>query len=90
LDEPAQTVHARGETRKKLTSEFLIVYRTIHKCKASAESSSSAQVSSGRVDFVEKKRVVKAKEDCHEDFGRSNCQAGATFARRVRKLGFAV
>jgi hypothetical protein len=83
-------VYARGETRKKLTSEFLIVYRTTHKCKASAEHSTSARASSRRAVFVEKKKVVKAKEDCREDFGRSNSQAGAALARRIRKLGVAV
>jgi hypothetical protein len=83
-------VYARGETRKKLTSEFLIVYRAIHKCKASAERPPRARDWPGRAVFVEKKNVVKAKEDCREDFGRSNRQAGAALARRVRKLGFAV
>jgi hypothetical protein len=83
-------VYARGETRKKLTSEFLIVFRTIHKCKASAEHTAGARDTSRGVDFLEKKMAVKAKEDCREDFGRSNSQAGAALARRVRKLGSAV
>jgi hypothetical protein len=89
-DGTARTVYARGETRKKLTSKFLIVFRAIHKCKASAEHSTGARASSRRAVFVEKKKGVKAKEDCREDFGRSNRRAGAALARRVRKLGFAV
>jgi hypothetical protein len=83
-------VRARGETRKKLASEFLIVFRAMHKCKASAEHPARAQDSPWRFDFAEKKMAVKAKEDCREDFGRSNGQAGAAPARRVRKLGFTV